>query len=709
MVDNLSVLLILGLPLLVSNSVCCNYAKRECNVFIHNQMINLECPLSEFPIPDILATIHKWATEGEDDPLLYDLDSQMQECFQCMFEPLPHMDELPTKPRAQIQLKDLNIPLKTRNYPCPCKWKEAWHTLLQQHLEVGCIHPSNAPMGSGAFIIPKADPTVLPQWVNDYCLLNTNTVTDSFPLPQVSEILVDCRQGKIFTMMDMMNSFFQMRMHPDDVPLTAVNTPWGLYEWVVMPMGIKNAPAMHQRRVTNALRLWIRKICYVYLDDIVIWSQSIEEHTKNVTIILNALKENKLYCNPKKTKLYCRRINFLRHRVSADGVEADEGKADRIQNWPVPRSAKQVRSFLGLVRYLANFLPTLATHTAVLDNLTRKECDKQFPAWTTTHQQAFDNIKRLAISPECLTTIDPTLMLAHKIFVTTDTSDTGSGAILSFGPSYEHARPVAYDSCSFKGAELNYPVHEKELLAIVCALSKWRMELLGYQFEVWTDHRTLKHFGSQHDLSRRQAQWMEFLSQYDALIRYIPGEKNTAADALSRLPPTTLSVVAVTMATTHGLACSRFELEDILLEKIKNGYERDPVTAKLCSAATGMHNIQCDTGFWFVDNCLFVPNIPDIRESLFRIAHDTMGHFGSEKTYALLRDAYYWPNMCRDLEHMYVPACPDCQRNKSPATRPTGPLHPLLVPDHRCDSIALDFIGPLPKDNGYDCILTITD
>lgn len=133
----------------------------------------------------------------------------------------------------------------------------------------------------------------------------------------------------------------------------------------------------------------------------------------------------------------------------------------------------------------------------------------------------------------------------YKIFVTTDASDTGSGAILSFGPSYELARPVAYDSRSFKGAELNYPVHEKELLAIIRALSKWRTDLLGYRFEIWTDHKTLEHFGNQRDLSRRQVRWMEFLSQYDASINYIPGENNCAADALSHLqdPPPTMHCI----------------------------------------------------------------------------------------------------------------------------------------------------------------------
>ena len=452
--------------------------------------------------------------------------------------------------------------------------------------------PLRRPAGSGAFIIPKADPTVLPRWVNDYRQLNDNTVPDSFPLPLIPEILADCGTGKFFASIDMTNSFFQTRMHPDDMKLTAVNTPWGLYEWVVMPMGIRNAPSIHQRRVTSALRPWIGKICHVYLDDIVIWSNSIDDHKANVTTILRALQKNKLYCNPKKTKLFGTEIRFLGHRISEQGIEADEGKADRITNWPTPSTSKHVRSFLGLVRYLATFLPKLADHTRILDELTKKECDKAFPPWTAKHQTAFDNIKRLATSPACLTTIDLALIPDNKIFVTTDASDYGSGAMLSFGKTYETARPVAYDSRSFKGAELNYPVHEKELLAIIRALAKWRTDLLGHAFEVWTDHRTLEHFQTQRDLSRRQARWMEFLSQFDVTICYLPGDQNNVADALSRLPDNALTVTKNVVASTLGQQIrSTFQLEDTLLNEIKAGYTNDPFTSKLESASPGMHTV----------------------------------------------------------------------------------------------------------------------
>ena len=238
--------------------------------------------------PHFIASILHRIKTIEFQSSMDNMDTNLRKSFCKVFEPIPHVDELPLQPLARITLKDATKMITTRNYPCPRKWKDAWYVLLQQHLEAGRIRPSQAPSGSGAFIIPKADPTVLPRWVNDYRQLNANTVTDCFPIPRIDDILADCAKGKIWATLDMTNSFFQTRMHPDDIPLTAVNTPWGLYEWLVMPMGIKNAPSIHQRRVTAALRPFIGKICHVYLDDIVIWSDNLEEHVKNVRTILQA-------------------------------------------------------------------------------------------------------------------------------------------------------------------------------------------------------------------------------------------------------------------------------------------------------------------------------------------------------------------------------------------------------------------------------------
>ena len=221
------------------------------------------------------------------------------------------------------------------------------------------------------------------------------------------------------------------------------------------------------------MRTLIRKICHIYLDDIIIWSNSLEEHESNVCAVLQALRNARLYINPEKTHLFCTEVDFLGHHISTQGIEANMQKIERILTWPEPKTATEAHSFLGLVRYVAAFLPSLADHTGVLTELTMKDSEKNFPQWTPRYQVAFDAIKMIVTSRECLTTIDFAKMPDYKIFVTTDASDKCSGGVLSFGATWETARPVAFDSMTFKGAELNYPVHEKELLAVIRALKKW--------------------------------------------------------------------------------------------------------------------------------------------------------------------------------------------------------------------------------------------
>jgi RNase H-like domain found in reverse transcriptase len=228
-----------------------------------------------------------------------------------------------------------------------------------------------------------------------------------------------------------------------------------------------------------------------------------------------------VYCNPNKCNFFQTEINFLGHHISSRGIEPNSSKIERVLNWPVPKSATEVPSFLGLVQYISVFLPKLAEHTRILTPLTMKDAKKSFPNWTEIHQEAFKAIKALVVSSECLTTIDHENPGENKIFVTCDASDWCIGATLSFGPTWESAWPVTFDSMQLKPAEKNYPVHEKELLAIIRALKKWRSDLLSTHFFVYTDHRTLENFDSQKDLSRRQLCWQEFMSQYDLTITYI--------------------------------------------------------------------------------------------------------------------------------------------------------------------------------------------
>ena len=634
---------------------------------------------------------------------------------------IPHVSQLPTDVYHRIKLKDAHQTITSRSYSCPKKYREAWRTLLDQHLEAGRIRPSSSPYSSPAFLVPKSDPKALPRWVNDYRQLNNNTVRDMGPLPRIEEILADVGRGKVFGKIDMTNSFFQTRVHPDDIPLTAVNTPFGLYEWTVMPMGGTNAPATHQRRMTQALKHLLGRICHVYLDDIIIWSDSIEEHQQNVEAVMQALQASHLYCSPKKTNLFCTETIFLGHLITPHGIRADPSKVERIVNWPRPKTTTDVRAFLGVVRYIANYLPKLAEYTAVLTPLTQKTYDHAFPEWRQEHEDAFNHIKEIVVSSECLTTID--YNSGDTIYVTTDASDRRTGAVLSTGKTWESARPVAFESQQLNDAEKNYPTHEKELLAIVRALKKWRFLLLGTHFEVHTDHRTLEYFQTQKDLSRRQARWSEFLSQYDFGIHYVKGEDNTAADGMSRYPEDIPDVLAAVIGLSRSrekpgssgmevvAATLSIALDPEVLKGIRYGYEEDEYCAKLRANLGSIEGARLDanTSLLYVGQRLVIPRIPKLRESLYSLAHDALGHFGFDKSYASLRDSYYWPNMRSDLENAYIASCPECQRNKSSTSKPAGPLHPLPVPDKRFDSIAMDFIGPLPEDHGHNSILSITD
>ncbi|KAJ2913109.1 hypothetical protein MD484_g7300, partial [Candolleomyces efflorescens] len=478
-----------------------------------------------------------------------DIDKFIREEYGDVFGAIPPVSELPTDDLCHIPLIDATKCIESRSYASPRKYRDAWATIINDHLTAGQIRPSDSHHASPSFLIPKADPTALPRWVIDYRQLNRNVRLDWTPLPRVDDILADAAKGRYWAKFDMTNSFFQTRMHPDDVPLTATSTPLGLFEWTVMPMGFKNSPQIHQRRMRRALAKYIGKFCHVYLDDIIVWLSSLQEHVQNLRRILSAIRSHKLFLNAKKSVFCATEISFLGHVIGRDGIRPDGSKVDRIHRWPVPQSAKDVRRFLGLVRYLDPFLPQLAQHAEVLNKLTHKECNDVFPPWLPHHQRAFEAIKALVTSADCLTTIDHRNPGDNKIYVTCDASEIGTGAVLSFGPTWESARPVAFYSKSLKDAERHYPTHEKEMLAIVWALHKWRADLIGTPFFIYTDHRTLEYFDTQRDLSSRQLRWNEFLSEYEGRIVYIRGKDNVVADALSWVEFVTDLSTADTAAT----------------------------------------------------------------------------------------------------------------------------------------------------------------
>lgn len=305
------------------------------------------------------------------------------------------------------------------------------------------------------------------------------------------------------------------------------------------------------------------------------------------------------------------------------------------------------------MHYIASFLPNLAEHTVVLTPLTAKEFEKKFPEWNLTHQHAFEAIKALVVRHKCLTVIDANAG-DNKIFINCDASDLRTGAILSWGMTWENAHPIAFDSMQLKDAQKNYPVHKKEMLVIVCALKKWCLDLLGSQILVYSDHCTLEIFKMQKDLSHQQVQWMEYFSQFDMTIVYIWGEDNIVADALSHMPevpgtnetedvdvtdPTARWDVWTKQATINSVL--KIMMDETFLWDICKGYTEDEFFHKLSVADSSIPGVQYVNGLWYIGDRLVIPHYGMLHEDIFQLAHDSLGHFGGDKSYGTIRKSYY--------------------------------------------------------------------
>ena len=328
-----------------------------------------------------------------------------------------------------------------------------------------------------------------------------------------------------------------------------------------MPLGLSNAVASWQRYMNWVLREFIGKCCEVYLDNILIYSNSVEEHKQNVRAILDILRRHGLIASKSKSQLFTDRIEFLGHYISSNGIEPDSAKLDKITNFPQPQSAGDIKSFLGLVNYLTmfDFLPGLADHSSILTALTKKGV---IFAWDQVHQQAFNTIKRLCRAVRFLQRLN--YESGEPVWLIAAASNKGIGGYVAQGNNWKSAQPIGFYSRQYRPAEKNYPTHEQEMLAIVECMKHWYPQLMGIRFEVLTDHAPLQHWKTQRTLSKRQLRWIEFLSEFDFDIKHIPGVSNTAADALSRYPFAQVNEVLTV------------EISPAVIQRIKQAYQDDP-------------------------------------------------------------------------------------------------------------------------------------
>ena len=424
-----------------------------------------------------------------------------------------------------------NQPVHMKQYRFPPIHKEEINRQVSELLDKDIIQPSNSPYSSPLWIVPKKpDPQGNRRWrmVIDYRMLNEKTIGDAYPLPNINEILDQLGSAKYFSIFDLASGFHQIPMDKEDAPKTAFSTPYGHYQFNRMPFGLKNAPATFQRLMDQILTGLQGTELFVYLDDIVLYASSLQEHFCKFKKLADKLRMAKLRLQPNKCEFLRKEVTYLGHVINRDGVKPDPDKLTAVSNFPAPRTDRQIKQFLGLAGYYRRFIPNFSKIAKPLTELLKKGAKFQ---WSNDQDLSFSTLKTLLCSEPLLQYPDFT-----KPFVlTTDASGYAIGGILSQGPIGKDL-PIAYTSRLLASAEINYSTIEKELLAIIYCVAHFRPYLYGRRFYLVTDHKPLVWLHSVKDPTSRLVRWRLKLAEYEYEVIYKAGKTNVNADALSRNP-----------------------------------------------------------------------------------------------------------------------------------------------------------------------------
>jgi hypothetical protein len=595
---------------------------------------------------------------------------------------------------------------------------ETLHDFIKENLAKGFIERSESPAGAPVLFVKKKDNSL--RMCVDYRGLNKVTIPNRCPLPLISETLDRLHKAKIYTKLDMRGAYNLIRIEKGDEWKTAFRTRYGHFQFRVMPFGLCNAPATFQAFVNDTLREYLDSFLVVYLDDILIYSSSPEEHTKHVTLVLEKLKKARLSLKLEKCEFDVTRVEFLGFIITPNGISMDPSKVEAIKNWPTPKSVHDIQVFTGLTNFYRRFIKDYSNKCVPLTNLLKKDVPFE---WTPTVNSAFQDLISAITSDPILQHFNPDLPCTIEC----DASDFAIGAVCSQRNANGDLRPIAFYSRKLLPAEINYQIYDKELLAIIAAFKHWRhyLEFSTSPTIVLTDHKNLEYFTSTRTLSRRQVRWSEILADFNFVIQYRTGKSNAAADALSRRDSTLLGrgdsrkstdmtllqpELFVNVTQLRPVIFHHTELTQRISEQIVNDELFGPIFESINKGKNESENYTINNKMLFYNGLICVPDSIDIKRTILQECHDspTAGHFGIAKTYDLVSRDYYWPSL-RKFTKDYVGGCDICTRSKNSNHKPYGLLQPLPIPTKPWASISIDFITQLPPSGSFSAICVFVD
>lgn len=641
---------------------------------------------------------------------------------------------------------------------------------LTSLLDKGWIRASSSPAAAPVLFVKKPGGGL--RFCVDYRALNAITRKDRYPLPLIRETLNSLSKAKWFTKLDVSAAFHKIRINKGDEWKTAFRTRFGLYEWLVTPFGLANAPSTFQRYINWTLRQYIDDFCTAYLDDVLIYTNGpLSEHRRQVNQVLQKLGEAGLPLDIKKCEFEVKSTKYLGFIIEAGrGLSMDPEKIKAIKDWEAPKTVKGVRSFLGFANFYRRFIKNFAGLAAPLTRLTGNIAFQ----WTQEEQKAFDTLKDIFVTEPVLAQFDP----ERETVLETDASGYATAGCLSQYDDQGLLRPVAYFSQKMNPHECNYEVHDKELLAVVHCLQEWDAELRSVErFTIVTDHKNLEYFMKPRWLNERQMRWSILLGRYNMEIAYRPGKQNPRADALSRreqdmpqdasderilyrykqlLHPTTIhrqeddyledpDGAVVTLSTTVAIPppiVDQLETEDdaerrdsspeqardnlatldqLWEDAVKGDEQYKAIRQAVIEAErrlppslglkVSINECAVDQeGRLLYRDRRWVPQSEPLRTGLIDKSHSPVvaGHPGRQATYQTIAREYFWPGMSRDTRR-FIRNCSVCGRIKPWRDGLHGLLKPLPVPDQIWKEISIDFITDLPESEGCTILLVVTD
>ncbi|KAJ9544814.1 hypothetical protein OSB04_024521 [Centaurea solstitialis] len=541
-------------------------------------------------------------------------------------------------------------PIARAPYPLAPSELQELSEQLQELSGKGFIHPSSLPWGAPILFVKKKDGSH--RMCIDYRGLNKVTIKNGYPLPRIDDLFDQLQGASWFSKIDLRSGYHQLKVKEADIHKTAFRTRYGHIEFLVMPFGLTNAPTAFMDLMNRVCRPMLDRSVIVFIDDILIYSKSREEHVVHLREVLEVLRRERLYAKFSKCAFWLQEVQFLGHIVNREGIKVDPAKIEAVMNWEVPKAPTEIRSFLGLAGYYRRFIQDFSKIAVPLTRLTKKS---ESYIWGSEQQMAFDTLRRKLCDA-------PVLTLPEGV------EDMTRG------------RVIAYVSRQLKPHEANYPKHDLELAAVVFALKIWRHYLYGVKCTIFTDHRSLRYFLEQPNLNMRQRRWLN-----------VEDGARTASDLTSENGYDYL-------LCGYGSAAQ----EEASQEGNQNG---ERIRGQLATMVRDSRGLLTRFGR------VWIPRAGTARQTLLEEAHKSKFsiHPGATKMYRDLRTGYWWPGMKRDVAR-YVESCLTCLKVKAEHQKPHGRMQPLEIPEWKWENITMDLITKLPKTpRKFDAIWVIVD